>query len=300
MRPQQTKSPIRALAVTFALIALGVGLLRFDRRGGAPGPVGSAVMAAVSPLQSVAAGAGRSVRGLWLDYVALLDVRTESRGLQEELRKLQDRVARVAELESENERLRALLELGDRRKDLRLRAARVVSRTTSPYFRVLRVVLDSGDKPVEPGMPVIAPGGVVGQVRATAGGRAEVLLVTDPRSAIDVVLEQSRARGVAVGTGEPDRYAAKLEYLERSASAVVGERVLTTGDDDRYPRGLVVGEVVEVDQGDPGPFLPARIRPLVDLSALDEAFVVLGQTGLTPDGGDFEKPPKPQREAPAP
>ena len=143
---------------------------------------------------------------------------------------------------------------------------------------------------MQPGQPVLAPGGLVGQIRTVSGTHAEVLLVTDPRSSVDVMLETSRVRGVAVGTGEPDRYAARLEYLERSEQTVRDERVLTTGDDGRYPRGLVVGRVTSVKSQPHGLFQNAEVEPLADLSGLDEVFIVIGPTGLTSDGLDLERP----------
>jgi len=276
--------PRRAILVGLGLVALSVLALLVDGRGGAPGPAGRTLSYALAPLQSLVTAAGTRVRGVWLGYVALTGVREQNEALQEEIRTLRDKAAAADDLTAENARLRRLLDMGDRRKDLRLRAARVVSRSTSPYFRVMRIVLDLDADGVREGMPVIAPGGVVGQIRSVYGGRAEVLLVTDPRSAIDVVLEQSRARGVAVGTGEPDRYAARLKYLRRNAASQEGERVLTTGDDGRYPRGLVVGRVSKVVHGAQGPFQRAELEPLVDLSALDEVFISLGPSGLTPDG----------------
>lgn len=275
-------SPRRALVTSIGLIALSIVMLQLERRAAGAGPVGRVLTYALSPLHSMATGGGRRVRSLWLDYLALVDVRAHNAALQSRVHDLQEKAARAADLAAENERLRRLLELGDRRKDLRLLAARVVSRGTSPFFRVLRLTLDVGEGQVIEGMPVIAPGGVVGQVRTVRGGRAEVLLITDPRSAIDVVMDQSRSRGVAVGTGEEDRYATQLDYVQRSAELVVGERVLTTGDDQRYPRGLVVGEIVEVGGEGTGPFRGARARPVVDISALDEVFVVLGPSGIEP------------------
>ena len=279
----------KALIVGVLLIAIATLFLKLDQRKGLPGPVGRVVSNSLAPLQTAVTTAGSSVRVLWKDYVALRRVREQNKRLIARLGQLKERAAESADLAAENERLRRLLDLGDRRKDLRLRAARVLSRTTSPYFRVVRLVLDTGDAPAKPGMPVIAPGGVVGQLRSIDGTHAEVLLITDPRSAIDVVLEKSRARGVAVGTGEADQYAARLEYLQHADRAQKGERVITTGDDGRYPRGLVVGEVVEVAEAGSGPFRAARIRPMVDLGALDEVFVSLGPTGLTPDGRGLEK-----------
>ncbi len=138
------------------------------RRGGEGAPRGG--LGALSPLHGTATIAGRKVRSLWLDYLALVDVRAENASLHAQVRDLQDRAARAGDLAAENERLRRLLELGDRRKDLRLRAARVVARGTSPYFRVLSVTLDVGDGPVEEGMPVIAPGGVVGDKKPLFSG----------------------------------------------------------------------------------------------------------------------------------
>lgn len=289
MQPPRS-SPRRAAATGVVLVGLSLALLFLDRRGIHPGPLGSVVIAVTAPLQVNLTRAGGWVHGLWDDYVALREVNAENAVLRARLRALQADAANTADLRTENERLRQLLELSDRRKDLRLQAARVAARSNSAYFRVLSLELDlEGHAPVAEGMPIIAPGGVVGQIRTLVGGRAEVLLVTDTRSAIDVVLEQSRARGVAVGTGEPDRYSARLDYLERAVEAVDGERVLTTGDDGRYPAGLVVGEVaVEAGAEETGPFQSARVRPLVEFGALEEVFVVLGPTGLSPDGSRFE------------
>jgi rod shape-determining protein MreC len=282
--------PRRAWLIALIPLVASVALLFLDRR--ASGPVASVMTRLVDPLRTLSSRAGQSVHGLWVDYVALRGVREENLVLQADVRELQAQAARSADLVAENERLRALLELADSRKDLRLRAARVVARANSSYFRVLSLELDVGDAAVEAGMPVMAPGGVVGQIRNLNGTRAEVLLMTDPRSAIDVVLEQSRARGVAVGTGEEKTYAARLEYLQRSFKVVEGERVLTTGDDGRYPRGLVVGEVATLGGDVVGPFQSAVVRPMVDLGALDEVFVVLGPTGLSADGGDYVGPGK--------
>lgn len=290
MRPEPGASPRRAIITGVLLIGLSFVFLFLDRRGNHPGPIGSTIVAITAPVQSGLTAAGGSVHTLWRDYLALRGVREENTELRARMRELQEQAARAADLLAENERLRRLLELADVRKDLRLVAARVVARSNSPFFRVVRIELDLEDpERIEEGAPVIAPGGVVGQIRTIDGDRAEVLLVTDPRSAIDVVLETSRARGVAVGTGEPERYAARLEYLERAVTAVAGERVMTTGDDGRYPPGLVVGEITpEAGQEESGPFQNARVRPLVDLGALEVVFIVLGPTGLSPDGSRFE------------
>lgn len=281
---RQNRTPRAGLFVGLALIGAAFGLVRLDRNGA----ISNALSKILTPLQNAVTTAGNAVQSLWGEYVALIDVQDENQRLRARLKELQSASALSVDLARENDRLRRLLQLGDRRKDLRLRAARVIARTSSEVFRVTRIELDVGDEPVSEGMTVIAPGGVVGQIRVVAGGRAEVLLITDPRSAVDVVLEQSQARAVAVGSGETDRYAANLKYLPQAATPVRGERVLTTGEDGHHPRGLVVGEVVEWGEPDSGHFKKATVRPLVDLGSLEEVFIVLGPSGLTPDGARFE------------
>jgi rod shape-determining protein MreC len=283
----QRKTPRAGLFVGLALIGAAFGLVRLDR-GGA---VSKGISTILAPIQNVVTRAGQGVQSIWGEYVALIDVQDENQRLRAQLKELQSAAALNADLARENERLRRLLQLGDRRKDLRLRAARVVGRTSSDVFRVTRIELDVGDEPVSEGMTVIAPGGVVGQLRLVKGTRAEVLLITDPRSAIDVVLEQSQARAIAVGSGEADRYAANLKYLPQASTPVKGERVLTTGEDGQHPRGLVVGEVVEWGEPESGHFKKATLRPKVDLGSLEEVFIVLGPSGLTPDGARFEGRP---------
>ena len=135
------------------------------------------------------------------------------------------------------------------------------------------------------GMPVIASGGLVGQIRDIVNGKPQVLLVTDARSAVDVILETSRTRGIAVGSGDQRTYRTELKYVDRSESAIDGERVLTTGDDERFNEGLYVG-TVRLD-----PKAPRRqitVLPAVRFEELDLVYIVLGTTGLTPDGRRYK------------
>ena len=87
----------------------------------------------------------------------------------------------------------------------------------------LALEADSG---FEVGMPVLAAGGVVGQIRAIDDGGPEVLLMTDPRSAVDVILETSETRGVAVGSGDEESYIVHLQYPDKT-------EVARASDDDR-------------------------------------------------------------------
>jgi rod shape-determining protein MreC len=129
-----------------------------------------------------------------------------------------------------------------------------------------RVVLERGDGEVKPGMVILAEGGLAGRVRRVDGEGAEVLYVSDPGSAIDVVVPRTGARGVLRGT--------RLEYLPESDEVAVGDRVATSGIGGLPPR-LVVGEVVRVEKVSSEPFQRVVVRPAVDVTRLERVVILL-------------------------
>jgi hypothetical protein len=91
---------------------------------------------------------------------------------------------------------------------------------------------------------VIAAEGVVGRIARSVGPYAEVQLLTDARSAVDVVLPRSESRGVMKGTGSDSRYVCRVEYVLKKEAIEIGDNVLTSGLGGSFPRDLPVGKVV--------------------------------------------------------
>src|SRR5439155_7487633 len=88
---------------------------------------------------------------------------------------------------------------------------------------------------------IINADGVVGRVVHVSKKSAVVQLITDADSGVGVFLESSRAQGVLKGGGKRE---ASLDYIGASEKVVVGEKVLTSGLDQIYPKGLLVGYVI--------------------------------------------------------
>ena len=80
-----------------------------------------------------------------------------------------------------------------------------------------------------------------------------------------------------------------LKYLDRTVPVIDGERVVTTGDDGRFPADIAVGRVYVAQGGQAGPFQGAIVRPIVSLDNVRLVYIVLGTTGLTNDGRRFLK-----------
>lgn len=156
--------------------------------------------------------------------------------------------------------------------------ARVIGAPLSPQFRVLRLRIDRGDRDVQTGMPVIVGAGPVGRIDKVYGDYADVVLISDPSSKIEVVIPRTGGRGLLIGNGKPDSYACKIEWLERQlkpeGKIAVGDEVVTSGLGASFPPGLVVGKVTKIN-GDDGMFQSVEVEPVVDVSRVRAVMVLL-------------------------
>jgi rod shape-determining protein MreC len=121
-------------------------------------------------------------------------------------------------------------------------------------------------------MPVVTGNGVVGLVTATSPHAAKVMLLQDRQSAIDGIVERSRARGIIRGHGDEPLV---FELIARGDDVRAGDIVISSGLGGVYPRGLRVGKIVEVNDPEEGLVQTARLAPSVDFGRLEQVFVLL-------------------------
>jgi rod shape-determining protein MreC len=282
---------LRDAAVCVALLALPFFFLRANLKDPAQTTVLDRTILQVSaPIQYVATQLASGVSGTIQDYLYLVEVKRDNDRLREENSELRDANFKLQSAAAENRGLRRLLQL---REQLRgsLLSAQVIGKEISPYFRVIRLRLDRGERDrVRPGMPVITSDGLVGQVRRIFGRHSDVLLVADKTSAIDVVVQRTRARGMLKGTGSAEHYACRLEQLAREDDVKVGDLVVTSGLGQRFPASILVGTVSQVQKKDYGLYQEATVTPAVSFSRLEEVLVMTsgarGQSGQEPSGED--------------
>jgi rod shape-determining protein MreC len=232
------------------------------------------VLAISSPIQGAVGWMVDGLAGLWHRYVWLVDVQEENDELRAENQRLRDKLAEATRQASAAAELDGLLELRERIAAPTL-AARVVAVGTTPYFRVTRIVLDRGAGEVAEGMPVVAPGGVVGRIRRVYGRYADVVLAVDPQSAVDVLVPRTGSRGVLRGVGGANVYACRVEYLLRSEEVRTDDLVVTSGLGGVFPRDIPVGRVRKIAQSEYGLYQEVEVAPSVDFSHLSSVVVVL-------------------------
>jgi len=124
-------------------------------------------------------------------------------------------------------------------------------------------------------MGVVTPLGVVGQVVSVTGRTAKVLLLTDPSSGIDVLVQRTRARGIVSGSLD---YGTILKYVKRSEDVQEGDRLITSGIDGVFPKGLLVGTVTKARKQQLGLFQLIEVTPAVLASRTEEVLVVHPET----------------------
>lgn len=243
-------------------------------------PVAVLLLDVVAPFQVVFSWFGRGAGGLWSGYIDLVGAREEAEALRVRVAALEAQLARYGELERENQRLAALLDFRPRVEGTAW-GARVIAREPGPLSTTLTIDRGARDG-VRRGMAVLAPDGVVGRVVEVSHTASRVALLTDHNSGVDALIERTRARGVVQGGADGG---CAMNYLHRDADVQVGDRVLTSGLDGVFPKGIVIGEVVEVRRRHRGLLQSAIIQPSAALDRLEEVVLVV------PVASDLPEPP---------
>ncbi len=252
------------------LFCLALVLAAYSARHPRVAQAGAMVISEITtPLQQVSRWSLSSVVGLWDNYVNVLHVRGENEAMHQRLAALEAQNSHLLEFEKENERLRQLLSVRDQH-GLQGVVARIVGYNPSNWVESVTINRGSEDG-VQRGMPVVERQGVVGHVVSLGRRSAEVLLITDHASGVDALVQSTRARGVIEGSGGG---MCKLEYVVKEEELKVGDRVITSGMDGIYPKGLLVGIISNLDRDKRRIFQRIELRPAVAFSKLEEVLVV--------------------------
>ena len=233
-----------------------------------------AVLRISSPLQAAASWIVGGVGGLFSDYIWLVDVEDENDELRATNLRLREELGQLRGAAADLAILEELVDL-KRNTQAESAAAHVIASSINSHFRVNRVRIDRGDAQVEVGMPVISAEGLVGRILHSYGSHSDVLLISDPQSSVDVVIEETGGRGLLQGVASDDAYFCEIEYLEQGKAVRVGDTVKTSGLGKHFPEGLVVGVIASVDSARHGLYQKVTVKPAVDFSSLDTVLVLL-------------------------
>jgi len=256
--------------IALVLISLNVG----KRRSWTP--VEQVVIEITAPLQKFIRMSAETVEKAWLKYFSFVDLREENTRLKKEVDDLQMQNDLYRELVSTQARLRELLQFKESMRSPMV-AAQVIGRDPTGWFE--SVFIDKGTNVgLKLNMPVLDARGIVGRLVAVAPNYAKVLLIIDQNSAVDCLVQRTREKGILKGL--PSQLC-RLHYVSRAADVAVGDKIVTSGLDRIFPKGLPVGEVTEVADTPWEFFKDVRVKPNADFSRLEEVLVLLKEDPLS-------------------
>ena len=271
------------LLVSLVVAALIVTTLWY--REGANGPLHGlrvAIVAASQPFAVVGNVLTAPMRGAGAWLSSLGTSRSDYDALKAQNLALKEQLATLQEAKAENARIQALVDFA-KTQDLKTIGGRVIGRPTDSRARSILIDRGSGSG-VKNGDPVIAAGGLVGQVIEVTPWNARVLLITDPDSGVSALVQRTRAVGIVQGSIQGPL---SLDFVPKSAVPVRGDVVLTSGLGGVYPKDIVVGEVTGVSSQQTDLFPTITVASRVDIDHIEEVLVVIGSGTATaqPGGG---------------
>ena len=247
------------------IIVLSITSSRYQSSG-----AGKIALSLAAPFQKVVTFSIRFVKDIWHHYFCLVSVARENEDLKRALSQALERNNQCQEIELSNLRLRNLLNFQKTVKS-RAIAASLTGKDPSPWFK--SIIIDKGKADgVEKGFPVVVPEGIVGQVIDVSSFYAKVMLIIDQNSAVDALVQNTRARGIVKGEST-DRCI--FQYVLRKHEIDIGDAVVSSGLDGVFPKGLRIGRVSGVVRRSSGIFQEVTITPHVDFEKLEEVLIIL-------------------------
>jgi len=236
------------------------------------------MVVAFSPVQSLISSAAAVGAGAWHSVADLRSIGWENQRLKIQLRDAELQLLTQRAAVEENARLRAILDLKPR-LPMKTLLADVVARNASPWFKT--ITIDKGSaQGVFSGATVLSPSGVLGRVITVSGNSASVQLLVDRDSGAAVLTERGRVDGIVSGfRDEADGSPLLLmKYVPALAPIAPGEVVVTSGLDQLFEKGLVVGTVLRVSEP-AGLFKDVWVRPSASPAFAEQVFVSLVAKG---------------------
>jgi len=252
------------------LLVLAIALMVLDHQNQHLVEVRKDLAALLHPVQLLVSAPADISRSIGESLTSRSNLLDENRRLKREALILNARMLRMTALESENARLRALLDSTKKVGD-NILIAEILSVDLNP-FRNMILINRGGNDGAYIGQAIIDADGVIGQITRDRRVSSEAMLITDVDHAIPVELVRNRLRTIAVGTGELNRLS--LPYLPVSADIVEGDLLITSGLGGKFPPGYPVGTVRSVRRVTGLPFLEIDAEPAAALNRIREVLLI--------------------------
>ncbi|GMB00624.1 rod shape-determining protein MreC [Pelosinus sp. IPA-1] len=230
----------------------------------------------LAPVEYVVSNVGFTFRTISLSTGELMTAYRDNKMLRAENDELRQNNLNVTEIAAENARLKAMLDYKKGVPQFDLVTAAVVGRDPGNWTSTIIINRGTADG-VTKDMAVVAPQGLIGSVVTAYANVAKVQLVLDPRSAVGALVQRPESRVAAIVEGHSGTpLTPRMVNIARDADIVKGDKLITSGFGGIYPKGLLIGEVIDLVNEEGGLLKYAVLNPAVDFDRLEEVSVIVG------------------------
>jgi rod shape-determining protein MreC len=226
------------------------------------------------PLFGLASSSQQAVESAGETMVPRRDLLKQNESLRRECERLRLEAMQTEETARENAKLRELV-AWKHQTPWKVKLAKVVLRDPSNWWRTVQIDLGSRDG-LTNNLPVLTTEGLVGRISSVSLTRSQVVLLGDHGCRVSARVEnESHDTGIITGSGPLNSEFVEMSYLSSSANLKPGQIVKTSGNGGIYPRGIMIGTVVDSHPVEYGLATAARVKLAANLNALEEVWVML-------------------------
>ncbi len=194
----------------------------------------------------------------------------ENDQLNKEIDLLKYKLNKFNEISLENARFNEILAL-KQKSPYKLVAAKVIGHSADNWSSV--IIIDKGESHgIKRGFVVVNYLGLVGRISETSKYTSKIILINDPNFGVSAIIQRSRQEGLVTGTLGNTLI---IKYLPVDCDIKISDVVITSGLTETYPKGLLIGTVIDLGQEFSGLSRYAIIKTAVNLSGLEEVLVII-------------------------
>lgn len=267
-----TENSKRRIGWLILFVALSIILMTVWSRESDTGPLHRARVATgviATPVSTAGKWVSTPFRGFFSWMSDLGVSRGQLSELREQNKELRARVIALNETRLDNQRLSDLLN-STNAQGYKGVTATVIGLPPNAWNQA--IIVDKGTKDgIEINMPVLGPYGLLGQVIEVGPTYSKVRLLTDQKSGVASLIQRGRKTGITKGSISGDLM---LDFISSESTVTAGDVVLTSGLGGVYPKGLLIGEVLEVSKETNALYKSIKLTPANDISTVENVLIL--------------------------
>ena len=271
MKPFKNK-----LAVTIVVLSVAfLGIIVLSIKGNS-NIISSGVGGVISPLLKIVYTVNEKVKGYFDFFINFSNVKKENEELTAKNAELENKLIEYERMKDENTRLREMFDYSQNNANYDYLGCNIIGYSGGNISN--GYIIDKGTKDgVEKDMVVITPAGLVGKVTKASSSFAIVQTILNENIAVAAMVESTdETTGILQGiTDSKNKNLTELSNIPIESAIKEGDKILTSGLGEMYPKEIRIGEVISVEVDNVGIMKRAVVKPYVDFNKLEELFVVV-------------------------